>query len=56
MGVTFVKGEAIGFETEEMLVTQKIGVVDNGYQKLKRVHVCFKFLEKGESKRLTTLL
>lgn len=41
MGVTIVRGEAVGFEAEEMHMSEgKPGVADSGYHKLKRVQVC----------------
>lgn len=43
MGVEFVRAETVGFETEEQIVSHKVGVTDgNPYQKLKRIHVCCK--------------
>lgn len=47
MGVEFVRAETVGFETEEMIVSHKAGIADgSGYQKLKRVHVCFDIHEQ----------
>ena len=41
MGVTIVRGEAVGFEGEDMPMSEgKPGVGDSDYHKLKRVHVC----------------
>lgn len=38
MGVTFVRGEAVGFEAEEMSIGYKAGLGDS-CQRLKRVQV-----------------
>ena len=40
MGVTIVKGDAVGFEAEETHMCEGVpGLVDSGYHKLKRVQV-----------------
>lgn len=38
LGVTFVKGETVGFEAEEMTIGYKVGIGDT-CQRLKRIHV-----------------
>jgi FAD-dependent oxidoreductase domain-containing protein 1 len=38
-GTIFVKGEAVGFETETQITDFKPGVLDNKYKRLKRLHV-----------------